>query len=153
MSCFSALADALLSLWIWNITAGWFQFGLSIIMMTLVLWFLSGDNFFRSSLISIGAHLFSLFLLHAVVVGGLVHVLKWHNVGSWEGCELTRDHALFISFLLAWVHILFQAIFFILLQQFSSYRAIPYIVVSMFSNLSAAFFGYEAVLLFMKYLF
>jgi hypothetical protein len=153
MSYFSSLADSLVSLWIWNITAGWFQTGLSIILMITVLWLLSGDRFVRVCGIALGAHIFSLTMLYLIVVGGLVHLLHWHDVGPWEGRELTKDHALVISFLLAWTHIFFQAIYFIILQRFSSYRAIPYIVVSLFSNLSGAFLGYGLVIICMKYLF
>jgi hypothetical protein len=151
MHIMNNIADFLLSEMLWAVTFDWFHIIINTFVLLLFLKFAIGKGWIRSLLLSFSAHFFAFMVYLAIVVGLIVHMLKWEYLPG-NSCTSPTPDPLYASLALALIYAFLQSGFLVLINIRSKQRVWPLVVVTFVSNIISGLLSYGCIIMTMSYL-
>lgn len=132
-----AIAQFLLSEWIWSVTFALGMVPIAIVLMFILFWAVERYSMLKAFMLSLVAQVFALSIFSSIVIGLLVKLL---------GVEMLADQAvlgpLAASLSLALIYTILEGCFFWIVSTYSSVYMARALLIAAFSNVMAALLIY-----------
>lgn len=133
------IGDFLFDTWIWNLTWGWNQVILSLVIMWMLAVFVGRYKSVPALLMTVSSYFFSFILFSAFVIFVVIYLFKWKYVSQTSGYVPINVWA--ATFSLAAIYSFFQSIFYLLICRWTHMKESWLFIITIIANCIGAIFA------------